>query len=67
VIYLDTSALVKAVFDEPESRWLEGWLTEHEDTPKITSELSTIELVRVCRRYDAEAVAVAGRLLSGLT
>lgn len=66
MIYLDPSALVKLIFDEAESEALDAWLRERSALPKVTSELSTIELVRVCRRRDEEAVADARGLLGGL-
>lgn len=66
MIYLDTSALVKLVFEEAESDALEQWLAERQDVPKITSELSTIELVRTCRRRDESAVIGARQVLVGL-
>jgi predicted nucleic acid-binding protein len=66
VIYLDTSALVKLVFEEPESNALVEWLDARDDLPKVSSELSVTELMRACRRYDAAALAQAQELLSGL-
>jgi uncharacterized protein len=66
VIYLDASALVKLVFEEPESAALEQWVSDRSELPKLTSELSTVELVRTCRRLDEGAVADARRLLAGL-
>ena len=66
MIYLDASALVKLVFDEPESAGLEGWLLDRSDVPRVSSELSTIELLRVCRRRDDESLPEARRLLAGL-
>lgn len=59
MIYLDSSALVKLVFEEAESDALVQWLDER-------SELSTIELVRTCRRRDKDAVREARQVLSGL-
>jgi predicted nucleic acid-binding protein len=66
VIYLDSSALVKLVFEEAESDALVQWLDERSELPKISSELSTIELVRTCRRRDKDAVREARQVLSGL-
>ena len=66
MIYLDASALVKLIFDEPQSDALDAWLRARTDLPKVTSELSTIELLRVCRRRDEAAVADARVLLGGL-
>lgn len=66
MIYLDTSALVKLVFEEAESGSLALWLTEQEGLPKLSSEAAVIELVRTCRRRDEEAEPYARRLLAGL-
>jgi predicted nucleic acid-binding protein len=66
VIYLDSSALVKLVFDETESAALAEWLTVRADVPKVSSDLSTIELLRTCRRVDEDAVEGANLLLGGI-
>jgi len=66
VIYLDSSALVKLVFEEPESDALANWLAERQDLPKVSSELSSIEVLRACRRVDDGAVMAARQLLAGL-
>jgi len=66
LIYFDASALVKLVFDETESRALAEWLTLRADVPKVTSDLSTIELLRTCRRVDEGAVEGANLLLEGI-
>jgi uncharacterized protein len=66
LIYLDTSALVKLVFEEAESEALALWLDGQSDVPKLSAEVATIELVRACRRYDEAAVLAARELLAGL-
>jgi len=66
VIYFDTSALVKLVFEEAESSALAAWLTERADVRKISSDLSMVELLRTCRRIDEEAVRDAALLLGGI-
>jgi predicted nucleic acid-binding protein len=66
MIYFDTSALVKLVFEEPESRALAQWLTIRGDVPKVSSDLSTVELLRTCRRFDEGAVEGASLLLGGM-
>lgn len=66
MIYFDTSALVKLVFEEAESSALAAWLTERADVPKISSDLSMVELLRTCRRIDEEAVRDAALLLGGI-
>jgi hypothetical protein len=65
VIYLDTSALVKLVIEEPESAALENWLGLQEE-PIATSVIGRIELLRVCRRLAPEAVASAELLLDDI-
>jgi len=66
VIYLDSSALLKLLFKEPESEALSSWLSARADVPKLTSQVSVIEVVRVCRRVDADVEPAARRLLAGL-
>ena len=66
MIYFDTSALVKLVFEEAESAALAEWVTLRPDIPKITSDLSTVELLRTCRRVDEGAVGNANALLGGI-
>lgn len=66
MIYFDTSALVKLVFEETESAALVEWLSEREDVPKVSSDLSTVELLRTCRRVDDAAVEGANLLLGGI-
>jgi predicted nucleic acid-binding protein len=66
VIYFDTSALVKLIFDETESAALAAWLTVRTDVPKVSSDLSIIELLRTCRRVDEGAVESANLLLGGI-
>jgi predicted nucleic acid-binding protein len=65
VIYLDTSALVKLVFEEAESSALEQWLLLQEDTI-ATSVIGQVELHRVCRRIDPAGTAAAELLLADL-
>jgi predicted nucleic acid-binding protein len=66
VIYLDSSALVKLLFQEHESEALSSWLSARADVPKLTSQVSVVEVVRVCRRVDADIEPSARRLLAGL-
>ena len=65
MIYLDSSALVKLVYDEEESDALVRWLTERQDVRRVTSQLSTIELLRACRRRDDDVIG-ARIVLTGL-
>lgn len=66
MIYLDSSALVKLLFQEPQSEALSSWLSARPDLPKLTSQLSVVEVVRVCRRLDARHELAARSLLAGL-
>ena len=66
MIYFDTSALVKLVFDETESAALAEWLSARTDIPKVSSDLSTVELLRTCRRVDDGAIEGANLLLGGI-
>ena len=66
MIYFDTSALVKLVFDETESAALADWLSHRADVPKVSSDLSIVELLRTCRRVDENAVEGANLLLGGI-
>lgn len=66
MIHLDTSALVKLVFEEPESGALSSWLEQRHDLPKLSSRITTIELVRTCRRLDDMSEPAARQLLAGL-
>jgi uncharacterized protein len=66
VIYLDTSALVKLIFEEDESMALAKWIADRSEVPKISSDLSNVELLRTCRRVDEGATDTALRLLAGL-
>jgi predicted nucleic acid-binding protein len=66
MIYLDTSALVKLIFEESESLVLERWLTQDPGEYKVSSELTRVELLRTCRRVDLESLDDASQLLDGL-
>lgn len=66
MIYLDSSALVKLVFDEQESAALEAWLAVRHGVPLVSSELAKVEVIRSCRRVDAGALPAARTLLTGL-
>ncbi len=66
MIYLDSSALIKLIFEEPESDALVSWLVERPGVPKVSSQVSAIELARVCRRLDEGALPAARHVLAGL-
>lgn len=66
MIYIDTSALLKLLFDEPESSLLADWLKLKTEIPKVSSDLSTVELLRTCQRIDEVLIVDARRLLNGV-
>jgi uncharacterized protein len=66
VIYLDSSALLKLLFEEPESAALEEWISERAGTPVSTSELARVEAVRATRRLDPDALPAARALVGQL-
>ena len=66
MIYLDSSALLKLLFEEPESAALARWVSERAATPMVSSELAKLEVVRAARRLDAGVVPAARALISQL-
>jgi hypothetical protein len=66
VIYLDSSALLKLLFEEDESAALAEWLADRAGTPKISSELAKVEVIRAARRLDPQAVPAARALVAQL-
>ncbi|MGI8761994.1 MAG: type II toxin-antitoxin system VapC family toxin [Jatrophihabitantaceae bacterium] len=66
MIYLDSSALLKLLFEESESAALALWIAERADTPVVSSELARVEVVRATRRLDAAVVPAARALVSQL-
>lgn len=66
MIYLDSSALLKLLYEERESAALAAWLEARSGLPLVSSELSRVEVIRACRRIDATALPAARTLLAGL-
>lgn len=66
MIYLDTSALLKLVFEEGESQALAEWSAQRTEIPKISSDIAGVELRRNCRRINDVSMWVAERLLLGI-
>ena len=66
MIYLDSSALLKLVFQEAESDALAAWLASHVDLPIASSEVAKVEVMRASRRIDASALPDARSLLGQL-
>ena len=65
VWYLDSSALVKTVIEEPESTALLGWLDGKDRL--VACELVRVETVRAVRVSDAGAVQRARQAVATLT
>ena len=66
VHYLHTSALVKLVVAETETRALRTWLTEMETNP-VSSDLARTELLQVVRRSAPDRVPLARQVLDSIT
>ena len=66
MIYFDSSALLKLLFEEPESAQLEEWVSERSAIPAVSSELVKIEVIRAARRLDQQVLAAARRLVAQL-
>lgn len=64
--YLDTSALVKLVFEESETDALRAWLGEAEREP-VTCDLARTELVRAVRRVHPDQLLRARAVLDAVT
>ena len=66
MIYLDSSALLKLLFQEHESDSLQDWLAARPGVPTVSSELAKVEVLRATRRIDAAALPDARTMLRQL-
>lgn len=66
MIYLDSSAVLKLLFEEAESAALESWISGRAGTPIVSSELAKAEVIRAARRLDPNVVPAARVLVSQL-
>jgi predicted nucleic acid-binding protein len=66
MIYLDSSALLKLLVEERESAALSDWISERSATPRVSSELAKLEVVRAARRLDSRVVSPARALVAQL-
>jgi predicted nucleic acid-binding protein len=66
LIYLDSSALLKLLFEEGESAALAQWLEQHVGTPAVSSEVARVEVLRASRRLNPAALPAARSLLAQL-
>ncbi len=57
---------MKLLFPEPQSEALASWIAARPDLPKLTSQLSVIEVVLTCHRRDPAAEPGVRSLLAGL-
>ncbi len=64
--YVDTSALVKLVIDEPETGALQRWFANSDRNP-VASDLARTELIRAVRRAAPDQVVRAREVLDALT
>lgn len=65
-VYLDSSALVKLVAKEAETTALRRYLSRRADSPRVTSSLARVEVVRAVSAGGAQAVTRARELLDRL-
>jgi predicted nucleic acid-binding protein len=66
VIYLDSSALLKLLYEERESAALGEWISARAGISAVSSELARVEVIRACRRLDTAALPEARGLLAAL-
>lgn len=65
MIYLDSSATLKLLVHELESTALQTWLATKRDATPVSSALTTVEVLRACRRRRPDLLPAAVDLLSG--
>jgi len=63
VIYFDTSALVKLVQEEAETKALREWMDERPMAKRTTSSLARVELIRAVRHEGDAAIRLASLIL----
>jgi uncharacterized protein len=66
MVYLDTSALVKLVVEEAETKALRRFIAQADPRTLITSALSRAELLRAAQRRDETTVQKAREVLDGV-
>ncbi|MBB5155552.1 type II toxin-antitoxin system VapC family toxin [Saccharopolyspora phatthalungensis] len=64
MIYFDSSALVKLIAPEPESRALSQWIRERWERPRVTSALSKVDVLRTFREVGPAAEDLASIIVS---
>lgn len=66
MIYFDSSALVKLIAPEPESSALSEWVRERWETPRATSAMSKVDVLRSFRDAGPAAEDLASIIVSKL-
>ncbi|GAB3275637.1 PIN domain-containing protein [Parasphingorhabdus pacifica] len=64
MIYLDSSALIKLIAPEPESKALSEWVRDRWEQPRITSALSKVDVLRTFREVGSAAEDLASIIVS---
>ncbi|GAA0519127.1 ribonuclease VapC46 [Saccharopolyspora subtropica] len=64
MIYFDSSALIKLIAPEPESRALSQWIRERWEHPRVTSALSKVDVLRSFRDVGPAAEDLASIIVS---
>lgn len=64
--YLDSSAIIKLIFEEDESEALETWLRARSNMSVVTSDLSLVEVFRTCRIKSESSISAARQLFNGI-
>ncbi len=66
MIYFDSSALVKLIAPEPESQALSDWVRDNWETPRATSAVSKVDVLRTFRDAGPAAEDLASIVVSKL-
>ncbi|GAB2666900.1 type II toxin-antitoxin system VapC family toxin [Saccharopolyspora gloriosae] len=66
MIYFDSSALVKLIAPEPESKALSEWVQARLEQPRITSAVSQVDVLRTFREFGPAIEDLASIILSKL-
>ncbi|WP_204017183.1 PIN domain-containing protein, partial [Sphaerimonospora thailandensis] len=64
MIYVDSSAMIKLIHPEPESKVLSNWLAERVDQGVFSSALIEVETHRAIRRFAPERIPVIAPFLA---
>jgi predicted nucleic acid-binding protein len=64
LIYFDSSALIKLIAPEPESKALSQWVRDRWEQPRVTSALSKVDVLRTFREDGPAAEDLASIIVS---